>query len=65
MADIHLLFLTAPSPGPTFCEPTGEVAEIAAPVTSLWEERAGQMEGKSGRKQPSVSAQIIFTPEAM
>lgn len=62
MADIHLLSLTAPHF--TFSVPTGEVAEIALTVTSLWEERAGQVERKRGLRQPSMSAQIILTPEA-
>lgn len=49
----------------TFSVPTGEVAEITATVTSLWEERGGQMERRGGRKQPTVSAQIILAPEAI
>lgn len=62
MWQIHTL--AAPSPLLIFSVPTGEVAEIAVTVTSLWEERAGRMERKSGRKQPSMSAQIILRPEA-
>lgn len=42
VAGIHLLFLTAPSPFLTFSMLTGEVAEIAVTMTSLWEESAGQ-----------------------
>lgn len=37
VADTHLLFLAAASPRLTFSVPTGEVAEIATAVTSLWE----------------------------
>lgn len=58
-AGFHLLPWTAPLPHFTFSALTGDVA-----VTSLWEERAGQMERKRGSRQPSASAQIILTPEA-
>lgn len=45
--DIHLLFVAVLSPHFTFSLPAGGVAEIAAAMTSLWDQRAGQVGGSN------------------
>lgn len=45
--DIHLLFVAVLSPHFTFSLPAGGVAEIAAVMTSLWDQRAGQVGGSN------------------
>lgn len=47
-----------------FSVPTGDVAEIAAAVTSLWEWTVAQIERKGGSNQPDTVVQIIPAAES-
>lgn len=62
--DIHLLFVAVLSPHFTFSLPAGGVAEIAAAMTSLWDQRAGQVGGSNRAcRHKSSACQGLLTSD--